>query len=82
MIGIGLGFGFVAVEFLMNRKNRIKYDGNGVNGEHKRKRIKNQSVIVICVAFVVVSSVFMMMLFGYVMFFVSHEQGDMDLNKY
>ena len=82
MIGIGLGVGIAALEFSMNRTNHINYDGNCANGENGRKRIRNQYMIVTCVSFVVVSSAFMMMLFSYVMFYVSHEQGDMDLNKY
>ena len=81
IVGIGLGVGVVTVEFSVDRKNNIKYDGNSINCENRQTRNSNQSVIIMCVVFVVASSAFMMMLFGYVTFFVSHEQGDIDLNK-
>ena len=81
VVGIGVGVGISTVEFSMNRKNKIKYDGNYINSENRPIRMNNQSVIVLCAIFMVASSAFMMLLFGYVTFLVSHEQGNMDLNK-
>ena len=79
IVGIALGVGIETVQFILNGKHRRTHQENTMNTEMGCRRMSNLSVITICIAFIICSISFLIILLGYAMFIVSHEHGNMDL---
>jgi len=80
IVGIALGVGIETVQFLSNRKyNIIRKENMMINTERKCGRMTNLSVIIICIVFIVCSSLILIVLLVYAMLVVKHEHGNLNL---
>jgi len=79
IVGIALGIGIETVQFLLNNKYNTKDKGKTIKPKSRCTKMSNSFIITTCTAFIICCSSFLIILFGYVMFNVSNEHGNMDL---